>query len=100
MSNFAVAHTLTSGVTVAALAAGILTISVAAYAHGVGSQTGGGGMKAVPTTTANKVTTTKSMDHNYWRHLQLIDPGYTGPTYNCFYRRTAGGLTRICSDIY
>jgi hypothetical protein len=49
---------------------------------------------------ANKVTTTKSMDHNYWRRLQLIDPGYTGPTHSCFYRRTAGGLSRVCGDVY
>ena len=94
MSNFAFARTLTTGATVAALATGILTISVAAYAHGVGNQTGGGGMKGVPTITANKVTTTKSMDHSYWRRLQLIDPGYTGPTYSCFYRHTPGGLSR------
>ena len=99
MSNFVFARTLTTGATVAALATGILTISVAAYAHGVGNQTGGGGMKGVPTITANKVTTTKSMDHSYWRRLQLIDPGYTGPTYSCFYRRTAGGLSRVCGDI-
>lgn len=100
MSNFALTRALTTGVTVAALTTGILMVSVAAYAHGVGSQTGGGGVKGVPTITANKVTTTKSMDHNYWRRLELIDPGYTGPTYGCFYRRTAGGLTRVCGDIY
>jgi len=99
MSNFVFARTLTTGATVAALATGILTISVAAYAHGVGNQTGGGGMKGVPTITANKVTTTKSMDHSYWRRLQLIDAGYTGPTYSCFYRHTPGGLSRVCGDI-
>ena len=40
MSNFAFARTLTTGVTVAALATGILTISVAAFAHGVGNKRG------------------------------------------------------------
>jgi hypothetical protein len=99
MSNLVLARTLTTGATAAALAAGILTISVAAYAHGVGGQTGGG-VKGLTTTTATKVTTTKTMDHNYWRRLELIDPGYTGPTYGCFYRRTAGGLSRVCGDIY
>jgi hypothetical protein len=95
MSNFALARALTTGVTVAALTTGILTVSVAAYAHGVGGPTGGG-VKG-PTVTANKITTT---NHNYWRRLELIDPSYTGPTYGCFYRHTAGGLRRVCGDIY
>ena len=47
MSNFALARALTTGVTVAALTTGILTVSVTAYAHGTGGQTGGGGPKGM-----------------------------------------------------
>ena len=99
MSNFALARALTTGVTVAALTTGILTVSVAAYAHGVGSQMGGGSGKGMTTITANKVTTTKSMDHNHWRRLDLIDPGYSGTSYGCFYKRTTRGVTRVCGDL-
>jgi hypothetical protein len=93
MSNFTFAYALTTGATVAALTTGILTISIAAYAHGVGNQTGGGGVKGVPTITTSKITTTKSMDHNHWRH-QLIDPGYV--------RRTVAstGVKRPCCIYY
>ena len=72
MSNFALARALTTGVTVAALTTGILTVSVAAYAHGTGGQTGGGGPKGMATMTTGKMTTTKTMDHNNrWRRLEL-----------------------------
>ena len=59
MSNFALARALTTGITVAALTTGILTVSVAAYAHGTGGQTGGGGPKGMATMTTGKMTTTK-----------------------------------------
>ena len=63
MSNFALARALTTGVTVAALTTGILTVSVAAYAHGTGGQTGGGGPKGMATMTTGKMTTTQTMNH-------------------------------------
>jgi len=60
MSNFALARALTTGVTVAALTTGIVTVSVAACAHGTGGQTGGGGPKGMATMTTGKMTTTKT----------------------------------------
>jgi len=101
MSNFALARALTTGVTVAALTTGIVTVSVAAYAHGTGGQTGGGGPKGMATMTTGKMTTTKTMDHNNrWRRLEFVGPGDVGSSYGCVYKRTAWGATRVCGDIY
>ena len=101
MSNFALARALTTGVTVAALTTGILTVSVAAYAHGTGGQTGGGGPKGMATMTTGKMTTTKTMDHNNrWRRLEFVGPGDVGSSCGCVYKRTAWGATRVCGDIY
>ena len=102
MSNFALARALTTGVTVAAaLTTGILTVSVAAYAHGTGGQTGGGGPKGMATMTTGKMTTTQTMNHNnHWRRLEFVGPGDTSPSYGCVYKRTARGATRVCCDIY
>ena len=101
MSNFVLARALTTGATVAALTAGILTVSVAAYAHGAGGPTGGGGPKGMTPMSTGKMTTPQTTNHNnYWRRLEFVGPGYVGPSYGCVYKRTAWGATRVCGDIY
>jgi hypothetical protein len=101
MSKSVLARTLTTRITVAALTTGILTLSVAAYAHGTGGQTGGGGPKGMTTMSTGKMTTTQTMNHNnHWRRLDFVGPGYVGPSYGCVYKRTTWGATRVCGDIY
>jgi hypothetical protein len=99
MSNFALARALTTGVTVAALTTGILTVSVAAYAHGTGGQTGGGGPKGMATMTRavgvhqdHGSATTGGGGSN-------SSAGYAGSSYGCLQARP-GGATRVCGDIY
>ena len=100
MSNFVLTRALTTDATVAALTAGILAISVTAYAHGSGGP-GGGGPKGMTMGTPGKMMTTNSMNHtNHWRRYDFVGPGYVDPSYTCVYKHTARGTARVCGEVY
>jgi hypothetical protein len=100
MSNFVLTRALTTGATVAALTAGILAISVTAYAHGSGGP-GGGGPKGMTTGTTGKMMTTNSMNHtSHWRRFDFVGPSYVDPSYGCVYKHTARGTARVCGQVY